>query len=349
MGIQDYAIQNYILLIVCTGILTITSYDVFLDRLSIHILRAILAIIVIMSIVDYLEKWAGSLDYRNDWRILFSFLGYSLRPIVIMLAIFMIYRRIRFILFVPAIINTLIYGSAFFADISFSFDETNHFHRGPLGFTFIVVSLLYVVLLCYVLVRSLRSRHGHEWLLILYFLSAALLTALLTIFFGIDDLFNLTFIFGIMLYYLHIYIQHTKVDSLTGLFNRQVFYTDLKKYNNSITGVISIDMNYLKRMNDTYGHQAGDTALKTIARCFLKNLDSRSWCYRVGGDEFVIFCIKQSEEEMKKLLQALRDSVAETEYSCAFGLSMGNDPNEMLKESDRIMYEEKARMKAVRE
>ena len=349
MSIQDFVIQNYILLVVCTGILTITVYDVYLDRTTIHILRWILAVVIILSIADYFESWTGSLDQRTELRVLFSFLGYTLRPVVIMLSIFMVYHRMNFLLLIPAIINTMVYGTAFFSEIAFSIDENNHFIRGPLGYTFILVSILYVVLLCIALVRSFESRHGYEWLLIVYFLAVALLTSILTIFFNVDGLFNLTVTFGIILYYLHIYIQHTKLDALTGLYNRQVFYTDMRKYRSAITGIISIDMNYLKRLNDTQGHQAGDLGLKTLAECFLRTSGTRNWIYRIGGDEFVIFCTRQKEAEMKQLLENLRRSVAETEYSCSFGLSIGTDPDEMLRDSDRLMYEEKARFKAGRE
>ena len=348
MGIQDYVIQNYILLIACTGILTITIYDVYLDRISIHILRWIIGIIISLSVIDYMESWFSDLPEPTTFRILFSVLGYTLRPTVIMLAIFMIYHRVKLLTLIPAILNALVYCTAFFSDIAFSYSETNNFLRGPLGYTFIAVGLLYVLGLCVALFKSFESRHGHEWLLILYFVSAAILTVILTIFFQVDNLFNMTFIVGITLYYLHIYIQHTKLDALTGLFNRQVFYTDIQKNHSGITGVISIDMNNLKILNDTEGHSAGDKALKTLSECFLKNSSSKNWIYRIGGDEFVIFCIRQSEEEMQQLLKDLRDGVAATEYSCSFGLSVGTDPNEMLRESDRLMYEEKARYKAGR-
>ncbi len=346
MGIQDYVIQNFILLIVCVGILTITMYDVYLNRTTIRILRAILAVVIVLSICDYVEAWAGNLDHRTVLRVFLSVMGYSLRPIAIMLAIFMIYHRVNFILLIPAILNTLVYCTAFFSTLAFSFSEENSFVRGPLGYTFIATSLIYVGILCYALFHAFESGHGHEWLLVLYFFSTAILTVILTLFFNVDGLFNLTFLFGIILYYLHLYIQQTKLDALTGLFNRQVFYTDIKKCGSSITGIVSIDMNCLKVLNDTMGHQAGDTALKTLSMCFLKNSGSRNMIYRIGGDEFVIFCIRQKEEEMQKLVENLRRAVAETEYSCSFGLSVGTDVEEMLKESDRLMYEEKARFKA---
>ena len=108
-----------------------------------------------------------------------------------MLAIFMIYHRVKLLTLIPAILNALVYCTAFFSDIAFSYSETNNFLRGPLGYTFIAVGLLYVLGLCVALFKSFESRHGHEWLLILYFMSAAILTVILTIFFQVDGLFAL--------------------------------------------------------------------------------------------------------------------------------------------------------------
>ncbi len=348
MNIQDYVIQNYILLIACMGIITISIYDVYLDRRTIHTLRGIIFVMILLSIADYMESWYAELDHSTMLRVFLSFLGYSLRPLAIMLGIFMIYHRVHFLFLIPAILNTLVYSTAFFCGVAFSYTEDNHFGRGPLGYTFILVILFYVVSLCYVLIRSFETRHGYEWLLIMYFLSAAVMTTILTIFFGVDNLFNLTFAFGIILYYLHIYIQHTKRDALTGLYNRQVFYTDMKKYRSYISGVISIDMNDLKLLNDSQGHPAGDQALSTLSECFLKTSGSKNWIYRIGGDEFIIFCTRQNEKEMQQLLANLREAVSKTDYSCSFGLATGNNPEAMLKESDRLMYEEKAQYKAAK-
>ena len=59
----------------------------------------------------------------------------------------------------------------------------------------------------------------------------------------------------------------------------------------------------------------------------------------------MIISRKNSTEEMNKLLDRLKASVDETGYSCAFGLSFNKGPDEMLKESDELMYQDKARIK----
>ena len=104
-------------------------------------------------------------------------------------------------------------------------------------------------------------------------------------------------------------------------------------------------MNGLKVLNDTVGHAAGDEALVTLSLCFMKALRNKQSGYRIGGDEFLILCRKTPKEEVIRIVDEIRQSVSETEYSCAIGYSFnleGKKPiNDLLKESDEMMYSEK--------
>ena len=95
-----------------------------------------------------------------------------------------------------------------------------------------------------------------------------------------------------MLYYLYTYSQYTKRDALTGLLNRQSYYSHIEKNGETIGAVISIDMNELKWLNDNYGHEAGDKGLATVSKCFKTNVSRRDKVYRIGGDEFMVLCSK---------------------------------------------------------
>ena len=144
---------------------------------------------------------------------------------------------------------------------------------------------------------------------------------------------------------MYLYAQYTKRDPLTSVYNRQTFHSDIKKRPETISGIISIDMNDLKWLNDNKGHQSGDDALITISQSFCQAIGKKERIYRIGGDEFVIISRKSSTEEMENLLDRVKTGVAETGYSCAFGLSFNKTPDEMLRESDDLMYQDKARIK----
>ena len=56
------------------------------------------------------------------------------------------------------------------------------------------------------------------------------------------------------------------------------------------SSVVLFDINNMKMINDHYGHEHGDTALKTCCRCILAAFGEEGACYRIGGDEFVYLC-----------------------------------------------------------
>ena len=99
-------------------------------------------------------------------------------------------------------------------------------------------------------------------------------------------------------------------------------------------------------MNDTHGHAAGDEALTAIARCLTQAAKAHQSVYRIGGDEFLIICRKTTLDDVLQLIRRIRKNVSDTEYSISLGYSCTEDRqksiSEMLKESDEMMYMEKA-------
>ena len=81
------------------------------------------------------------------------------------------------------------------------------------------------------------------------------------------------------------------IDLMTGLKNRNAYeerLTFLRKIENleMLSGAV-MDIDCLKMINDTYGHYAGDEAIKTVGVSILKAFENGELCFRVGGDEFV--------------------------------------------------------------
>jgi len=91
-----------------------------------------------------------------------------------------------------------------------------------------------------------------------------------------------------------------RLDPLTHLLNRQVFTTITGRINFS-TAIIYIDANYLKKVNDTFGHECGDKTLQSIAKCIRKTYSDYAWCFRIGGDEF---CVILKPESFKTLVDS---------------------------------------------
>jgi diguanylate cyclase (GGDEF)-like protein len=100
-------------------------------------------------------------------------------------------------------------------------------------------------------------------------------------------------------------------DTLTDLFNRSEFVKELTRQNLGTegSGVLFIDLDDFKAINDRYGHNIGDIALVTIAQNILKALPEQGVACRMGGDEFVI--VTPSSIDAKGLAQSLIASCAE--------------------------------------
>lgn len=102
-------------------------------------------------------------------------------------------------------------------------------------------------------------------------------------------------------------------DDLTGLYNRNYLKVKgaerLKEAIMPIT-IIMGDCNYLKRVNDAYGHEYGDLLLKRVGRVIRENLPPESVALRMGGDEFLIACNHFSAEEAEQLIERLHGELA---------------------------------------
>lgn len=136
------------------------------------------------------------------------------------------------------------------------------------------------------------------------------------------------------------------IDMLTGLKNRNEYirrYNELKAHRPDMLGVIFIDINGLKQLNDTYGHERGDAIIRRTAERIKSH--SMGHAYRIGGDEFVLLWEKSDEKSFLSKVEELREEFrAESEYS----ISMGNvwqegdiDIEKLVKMADARMYEAK--------
>lgn len=104
-------------------------------------------------------------------------------------------------------------------------------------------------------------------------------------------------------------------DSLTGLYNRRYLEVHLDKLlkknqeNNKSMAVMMIDIDHFKPVNDTYGHKAGDEALKIFSKRLMDNLRSFDLVARLGGEEFVVILPDISERRTYMVAERLRRAI----------------------------------------
>jgi len=346
--VLDYILQNWPLILILAAMAISFKLTVFLDRKTIRRYYVLVAEIFLLSIAVFVEFKLVGVSESQDLRSVLMAVRYSATPIIIAQIIYTLVRQLRWFVFVPAILLAGVNVASIFTGIVFSIDGDGALVRGPLGLMPFIAVALYGVFLVIVLYRQSNKRI--EEIVPIAFMLLSLSTSLALPFLlgpSYSGIFCANIAIAVFTYFMFSILQLTKKDALTGLLNRQAYYADTQKKHSDVTALISIDMNGLKQLNDTKGHDAGDEALSTLATCFQKALTHKQTAYRIGGDEFVILCKRTKRTELKQLIQRIRENVAVTEYSCSigYGFSPGNRKpiDVLLKESDERMYAEKSR------
>ncbi len=104
--------------------------------------------------------------------------------------------------------------------------------------------------------------------------------------------------------------KEVNTDYLTGLWNRRYIFNKFKEKN--IIGnycVVIADIDYFKKINDTYGHDAGDYILKQVAKIFVDKFDDKDIICRWGGEEFVIILKEEDESIILEKLEMIRSFI----------------------------------------
>ena len=136
-------------------------------------------------------------------------------------------------------------------------------------------------------------------------------------------------------------------DGLTGVSNRVAFNRDLMDFDTERAldfSCLYIDVNELHLRNNKYGHAAGDEMLLFIANS-LKEVFFGHKVYRMGGDEFLVFCKNTPQDAVKKGIEIFQEQLKPRDYHVALGMSyrsQNTNTEEMVREAEIRMYEAKA-------
>lgn len=98
-------------------------------------------------------------------------------------------------------------------------------------------------------------------------------------------------------------------DSMTGIYNRRKFFelaNELFKESGEELFLCMIDIDFFKKINDSFGHDAGDLVIKLITKTISDILPQNSIFARIGGEEFVVVCKKPSKEDTLELFEKIR-------------------------------------------
>ncbi len=156
--------------------------------------------------------------------------------------------------------------------------------------------------------------------------------------------------------------QEANLDYLTNVYNRRSVERALRELfddflkQERVFSVLIVDLNYLKRINDTYGHNVGDRVLANVAYAIRSSLRAKDILGRWGGDEFLVLLPGADMEVARKVKERIKERVKELtifvdseslKMSVSVGVAQVNKSHskaeDLIEEADKDMYKDKER------
>lgn len=262
---------------------------------------------------------------------------------------------VNIFLIIPGLISLGIDVLQLFRPVLFWVDEYNVYHRLSLSWLAVATAFFYIV--SGAVVFHFRNAHSHYKTGNIFLFIVPIIggTMFQFMFYGVSTIFP-SITLGLTGFYISCHNEVLMRDWLTGLLNRTCFlsaevqriFTDHKN-----AGLIVLDIDCFKEINDRYGHLEGDKALKTVARILKDEAGEKDLVFRFGGDEFLILSYSKEPDYLdlvKQRILSRMDALNESgnlpyplTLSCGTALNKGNDMDleSVLRTADFTMYSEK--------
>ena len=264
---------------------------------------------------------------------------------------------------VPLLLSAALILTTHATHLVYYYSPEGEFRRGPLYFAMFFCGLLYLAFasahvyghLKYVKTQTQRR----QYLYLISFLLFPILGGLLDLLLPHLPVMELLFLLGIVLIYLSLQQSQIYIDALTGLNNRRATAEYLEEHIPALSPdnplhFFMADLNGFKKVNDVYGHEEGDKALRILSQELADFAGRHHWHVgRWGGDEFVLIVQQteplDAEQVIRELEQALekRREIEQLPYPLrlAVGATQYTTPSvtvaQIVSEADRMMYENK--------
>ena len=270
-------------------------------------------------------------------------------------------RKNRMLL-VPMALYCAFMASNLFTGAVFAVTSSNVYHRGPWFFLSILLSYFYLLLSLILIFRSRKTLMKQVYVpLLLFGLLPAAGAAVQAAYYGILLMWSSS-AFSLVVVFIYIQQRMMQRDVLTGGWTKSSFehYIEqiLARCGTQNFGLIFIDLDNFKKINDQYGHLEGDCALKTAVNLIRVSLRQTDIVARFGGDEFVVLLHNIDRKGLEKTALRIGDSFqqynesSQKQYRLEY--SYGCDVYDPLKYSvweflnyvDHLMYESKTGKKS---
>lgn len=296
---------------------------------------------------------------------------FSAAPILTAIWIYSMWRMIdicerkrrwqTWVLFLPAAINAVFAFASIWTKWYFYFNAQSIYQRGSINLIapILLAGYLFVALIYIFSNRARLDRQEYNLLLIATFIPFIGLIVQ-SLFYGILIAWPSI---GISFIFIYLFLEQrlVAIDRLTGAWSRDSFDFKISKRiscdQSQPFGAIYFDLDHLKQINDQYGHQEGDAALKNTVACVKRVLEADQIIARLGGDEFIVVLYNPTPDKLRDLKTKIRQSLDEYNHSTMkpyrLNISIGVDiyrhqyatMEEFINHIDELMYVEKKQRK----
>lgn len=332
-------------------------------------------ITIILLSLEILDIWGQSVhNVDHIWLYkMENVMGFFLTPLVPFILLFLYNNEINinkininkininkaFYSF-PLILNSVICIATYKTGWIFYFDQAATYHRGSLFLIPIAAGFFYYIFLMIAIMRNDSKYEKDDMIFLRYVFFMPILGVSLQLYFIEFHIVWPSVALALLLYYIFLRELQFKYDVISGIMNRKAFESEMEIYNegNNIVALVVLDLNDLKKINDSKGHNAGDKAILISATVLQESFEKIGKAYRIGGDEFCALCADASEkdidESLKKLEKLLLEvnNIHDIKIELAYGYAFYNKEEdksiyETFKYADRRMYEHKAKLKGL--
>lgn len=273
-------------------------------------------------------------------------------------------KRLIGLFSIPFLLNALLTLVSLRTGWYYFIDANNIYHRGPYFLMSVLLNQT-IMSAAFVLLIAHRKRMERKYFYALLFMGVlpAVCVVLQILIYGLTFILNGIAV-SLVITYINIQNKRMNVDYLTGVFNRQqldyCMADKIQKSSRARTfSAILLDMDNFKAINDSYGHSAGDEALKTTAAILKGCIRNNDFLARFGGDEFYLILDITEMELLLELVRSInrgvqaynKNSGKPYQLSLSMGYAVydvrsGMSAEEFQMEIDRLMYFNKEQNKA---
>lgn len=245
-------------------------------------------------------------------------------------------------------------------------DPYNCYHRGPYFLSSVSVTIIPILLALVLILKGrekINPKHYHS--LLIFPVPAMFGILLQAAFYGVSMVWN-GVVISLLIIFLNIQDHNIYTDYLTNVCNRRKLEEHLtEQIKKSYKGkgkfaAILLDVDDFKTINDNFGHDAGDEALRVSARLLSSCLRSGDFIGRYGGDEFLCILEMESMKDLEALVARIKKKFSiynkYYRYSYRINFSMGYDvydpenlmaAPEFIKHLDNLLYKNKMAQKSI--